>query len=177
MKYLICVAVIAVLAIGYTVITEKRSSKQADSGVDKKKLLDLVQKTIQDADFYTTVFATFYRWEKKGRYTTTYYYYYAVCFRENELIVIPVHPSGEGLRADDPMWVTSEQVKKIDVTKAGKTTSVEFFDAEKDRILALIVEHKTSNADKNECPLAINQQEEADKFNEFIEQFAKSINQ
>lgn len=167
---IIIIATVATCAGIYYVIKEKLSSRKAESGVDKiafKKLMDTI---LNPEEQWTTMFAYFNNWEKKGRTITTYYYYYGIAFKDNELLVIPVSYGDGVFSSQEPMRVDRADLSKVEYNEDAECT--EFFDKNGERILAFLSPKITSNADEKECPVAINQTREVKAYFAFIKMFA-----
>ncbi len=139
------------------------------TGKDKEALHEIVSIVLNDSDEYTAIFGYFNHWEKKGRTTTTYYYYYVVAFKSDELLVIPMNYDSGVFTADAPTKIDPNELSKVEYSKDAQVT--EFYDKNNERVLSYLTPPITSNADAKECPVAIDQSQEVEKYSEFMRDF------
>lgn len=168
-EYILMIVVFAALFIGVS-ISESIKKKKGSTGVDQKRIMDTAHKVLPDCDAYTVAYAQYFTRESRGNQTTSYYYNYIVAFRPVQMVVIPFQFAGKEIVTQEPFMLSRENVGKIK-TKNRWTT---FYDKNGAEICTFSVS-ASNTADGKYFPLNIQQPEETEKFQDFMDAFTSAM--
>lgn len=174
-KYIIYIVIFVVVAFIILYIKSCIDEKKGVDSEEKKQIKDIIQKTVPDANSFTSAYA---RWQitnytgggRTSINTTTRYWYYAIAFKTGILYVIPLSFDGGDISYGEPMCLTKENLGMID-----SDVWATFYDLEKNEILTLAVYPSNLKSGKFE-PVNIQQKEAAEAFNVFIKEFMTEVN-
>lgn len=174
-KYIIYIVIFFVIAFIILYIKSCIDEKKGIDSEEKKQIKDIIQKTVPDANSFTSAYACWQitNYTGGGRTsinTTTRYWYYAIAFKTGILYVIPLSFDGGDISYGEPMRLTKENLGMID--SDGWAT---FYDLEKTEILTLAVYPSNLKSGKFE-PVNIQQKEAAEAFGVFIKEFMTEVN-
>lgn len=164
-EYILMIVVFVALFIGVSIM-ENIKKKKGSTGEDQKKIMEVAQKVLPDCSAYTVAYAKYFTRESCGNHTTSYYYNYIVAFRAGEMVVIPIKFAGKEIVAQKHFVMNRENVGNVK-TKKDWTT---FFDKNGAEICTFGVSG-SNTADGKYFPLNIQQPDEAEKFQSFLETF------
>lgn len=174
-KYIIYAIILFVAAFIILYIKSCIDEKKGIDSEEKKQINDIIQKTVPDAQSFTSAYA---RWHitsytgggRTSINTTTRYWYYAIAFKTSILYVIPLSFDGGDISYGEPMCLTKENLGMID-----SDVWAAFYDLEKKEILTLTVYPSNLKNGKYE-PVNIQQKEAAEAFGVFIKEFMAEVN-
>lgn len=165
-EYILMIVVFVVLFIVASIV-ETIKKKKGSTGEDQKKIMEVAQNVLPDCSAYTVAYAKYFTSKSCGNHKTSYYYNYIVAFRSSEMVVIPIKFAGKEIVAQKHFVMNHENVGNIK-TKKDWTT---FFDKNGGEICTFGVSG-SNTADGKYLPLNIQQPDEAEKFQKFLETFA-----
>ena len=164
-EYILAIVAFVAIWIGVS-IADSIKKKKGRTGEDQKRILDAARKELPDCAAYTVAYAQYFTSKSRGNHTTSYYYNYIVAFRPGEMVVIPIKFAGKEIVAQEHFLLNRENVSNIK-TKNHWTT---FLDTNGEEICSLGVS-SSNTADGKYFPLNIQQPEEAEKFQTFLDTF------
>ncbi len=168
----ISIAVIAV-AFVFVLIRDKINRKKADTGEDKQKVWDILQRTVPEVENYTKAYAD-WEWETyQGRQTTTTYWYYAIAFNGERLYIVPLSNKTGELTYSDCYCIEKSSLGIVN-TKQGANW-VELYDKSQKEILSLKVMGENLKDDKYH-PVNIIQPEAETAFIAWKDGWMKEVN-
>lgn len=165
LEYILMIVVFAALFIGVS-IADAIKKKKGSTGEDQKKIMEAAQKVLPDCSAYTVAYAKHFTSESCGNHKTSYYYNYIAAFRPGEMVVIPIQFAGKEIVVKKQFLLNCETVGSVQ-TKKERTT---FFDKNGAEICTFSVS-ASNTADGKYFPLNIQQPDEAEKFQKFLETF------
>ena len=166
----------AVLVIGVCVIagiSEKKKAnqymqKQAETGEDKRALLELMSKLLGEAYAnYSYLVGYYTKVTHRGNTTTYYYFPYALAFTQEDLIIYPIIKKEGQLFYRNQMavdWSATELREKK--RKNGVTLTFKIVGETMPIHLDPVV--KSNGTEKSDRPLGIYQEQEYQKFMEYL---------
>ncbi len=164
-EYILMIVVFVLIIIGVTV-SESIKKKKGSSGEDQKKILDAARKVLPDCAAYTVAYAQYFTSQSRGNNTTSYYYNYIVAFRPGEMAVIPIKFSGKEIVTQEHFVLNRENVGLVKTKKNWNT----FYDKNGVELCTFGVSASNTSEGKY-FPLNIQQPDEAEKFQEFLQSF------
>ncbi len=151
------------------------SKKKMDSGVDKRKLQNILQDVVSTGETYTTAYAFWYRMDypKWGRHYITNYWYYAIGFNENRIYIVPLMLEDGEIYYMNYSYVDKSMVAKIECDAAdGK---MRLFDRKGQELAHLQVDEKNNSSHGN-GNINLYQEVEAKAFKDLITKWRADIN-
>lgn len=168
--------VVFVIIVVVVLVQGAMDDKKANSGDDKDKLEQIAREKITGLGSYTSVFAD---WDEK-KYsgsgsrikvqTTTWNY--IMCFNHTEVKLIPLIIGENTINGGDVISLSVENLSLVN-GKDGQTW-VSFYDKNGEEIVTIFVDPEPRKS--NDKPVSLNQQEEFDKFTQWLPQFMDTIN-
>lgn len=144
--------------------TAKYMKQQKETGADKKKVMDAMQKLMGDRfSDYTYVVGYYTKQEQRGRTITYYYYPYILAFTSAELIIFPfLVRDGELIVRNrlDINWNETE----LNSVESGKGTKMHIYPAGELMIINVEKVIKSNGVEKSDKPLGIYQEQEVERF-------------
>ena len=161
-----------VVAFIVFMIKEHINTKKGEKGEDLAKIREALKRLLPDYSTYTTAYASYKTKKYQGRRTTTTYYHYAVAFKPGALFIVPIkYSGGEVSWQGNGALLTKENLSKVEYDKFFETA---LFGLDGRELCRLCVSASNTRQDKYE-PFNIQQKEEAEKFKEFIVEFAREV--
>lgn len=159
----------AVLVILYIVveINYRINKKKGQSGEDKGRIQKIAAAMLDNAPFYTVVYASY----QVGSPMVTRYASYIVAFRPMELFVIPIQFSEKEIIPGKGMILDRGTVGKVDFSMKPWIT---FLGKDGEPLCTFGVFADNTSFSQFE-PLNIQQKEEAEQFQVFLQQFAAAV--
>lgn len=164
----IYVAVVLIVIVGIIIYAQMKKSKhmkeQKETGTDKKKVMDAMQKLMGDRfSDYTYVVGYYTKTEQGSRKVTYYYYPYILAFTSTELIIFPfLVKEGELIVRNrlDVDWKETE----LNSTENSKGTKLHIYLGGEMMIVNVDKVIKSNGAEKSDRPLAVYQEQEVERF-------------
>lgn len=151
------------------------SKKKMESGVDKRKLQQILRDIVPMGEDYTVAYASWYRidYPKFGRHYTTNYWYYAIGFNENRIYIVPLTLEDGEIYYMNYSYVDKSMVAKIECDVcAGK---MRLFDRNGQELAHLQVDEKNNSSHGN-GNINLYQEAEARAFKDLITKWKADIN-
>lgn len=166
----VLIFVVAIVIIG-KINTSKYMKNQKESGADKKKVLDAMQKQMGDRfSDYTYVVGYYTKQEQRGRTVTYYYYPYILAFTNAELIIFPfLVREGELILRNrlDINWNETE----LNSVENSKGTKMHIYPSGELMIINVQKVIVSNGVEKSDKPLGIYQEQEVERFISLLPQF------
>lgn len=164
----ILVAAALIFIVAVIVMAKMKISKymkqQKETGADKKKVMDAMQKLMGDRfPDYTYVVGYYTKQENRGRKITYYYYPYILAFSNTELIIFPfLMREGELIVRNrlDVNWKETE----LNSTENSKGTRLHIYLGGEMMIVNVDKVIESNGVEKSDKPLGIYQEQEVERF-------------
>lgn len=159
----------------YGYVWHLKGEKKINSGVDKRKLQNIMRNIVPVGEDYTMAYAYWFQLDtpKWGRSYTTTYWYYVIGFNDERIYVVPLQfEDGE---------IYYKEYGCIEKTFVGRVESdvqaakIRLFDKKGQEIVHLQVEPKNNSSHGNGA-IDLAQEEEAEAFKNFITKWTSDIN-
>lgn len=169
------VVVALVVIIGIVVIVMKKKAaymkQQKETGADRKKVMDAMQKLMGDRfPDYTYVVGFYTKTENYGRGYKYYYYPYILAFSSTELIIFPfLMRDGELIVRNrlDIDWNETE----LNSTENSNGTKMHLYLSGEMMIINVNKVIESNGLEKSDRPLGIYQEQEVERFISLLPQF------
>lgn len=158
------VLVVIVLVIIGVVSGKKYMKKQKEEGTDKRRMLDLMARVLEEKfQEFTYVVGYYTKTERYGRTTTYYYFPYIVAFNETDMIVFPFIVK-EGQLYIRNHLVINWQETKMEYTANDKGIRLKLTIAGEKMPINIDKVIKSSGVEKSDRPLGIYQEAEVERL-------------
>lgn len=175
-EMIMIIAVFALLIVGGLLIygiQERLNKKRAQTGEDKRNVLDIIRRFVPDSERYTLAYGT---WEKKeyfGRRTITHYWYYGIAFDEERIWLVPVTVEKGELVGKDGGVIEKNSLGMVNGVKGENWMSL--YNMNREEIVTVRVAKENLKEDRYHL-VNILQPAEEEAFRKLVEQWMEDVN-
>ncbi len=175
MEFIIGGAVLVGIIV-FVLVSESLNRKKALTSEDYSKLKEIARKLIPNVDEYTVIYAwwdqTSIRAGGSKIRATTYMSYYAVCFSNEDMVLIPLSITKGNIGYDKAFTIKKDDLNMVNGDpQANWMTLIDKNDQE---IVSIIATEENLHSDT--CHVNIIQTEQISLFKEFIKSFMEAVN-
>lgn len=166
----VCIFVITIfIAIVVGIHSEVRGKAEAEKGVAKRNIANILKALLPEGEEYAWVYA---KYTKAVTTRTRHHFFYAIAIQPEQMYVVPLKIAGDTIGADEALVIRKDEIGSM---ISGENHFV-LYDKNDNWLFQCDISDK-NNRFGVEDPISIYQEEEKAKFMEIFKVWVDTVNQ